>query len=491
MNTPVYTALLRDRMKRTEVDTSSPLKELQSTSKASEYRSVVAVVSKLRKMEQFYQYAECDYRGRIYYQQPYFNFQGSDVARGLFLFDKPRRVTAKGLKWLARHTATCFNQSYSRSDQFAAAYRSHLDAEGLDDISVDKMTLDDRERWTYENMDMILSTFGIDERAEKSVSFLACCVEWRKWKQNPDVFYSALPIPIDGSNNGWQHLAAISADADAGKLVGLVPTEIQEDFYVKTAKALKQLLPDWFAERDMPMKDIRKGISKRGSMTRAYSAGATKIADNMYLDCRTEGFDERYDIELKDCNVLARNLVKAIDMVCPGPLQTMHYLQQLAAYDIQQNGEPTLYWETPSGFPVIYQAPRVDKKYYRIRLNLNNESTRINHVGQFPTEYPDIKKFMSGISPNFIHSLDATHMCLVLSQWGGAFGGVHDSFSTHADDVDELLSLTKAVFIDMYDSGSNFQDIKRILQLEDAPVTEPNLGSLKITEVKDSDYFFS
>ena len=228
-----------------------------------------------------------------------------------------------------------------------------------------------------------------------------------------------------------------------------------------------------------------------GLWTRAYSAGATKIADNMYMDCRTEGFDERYGIELKDCNVLARNLIKAIDMVCPGPLQTMNYLQQLAAYDIQQNGEPTLYWETPSGFPVIYQAPRMDKKRYRIRLNLDNESKLINHVGQFPTEYPDIRKFMSGISPNFIHSLDATHMCLVLSQWGGAFGGVHDSFSTHADDVDELLSLTKAVFIDMYDSGSNFQDIKRILQLEDAPITEPNLGSLNITEVKDSDYFFS
>ena len=491
VNTLVYAALLRERVKRTAVDDSTELKKLQSTSKASEYRSIVAVASKLRKMDQFYQYVECDYRGRVYYQQPYFNFQGSDVARGLFLFDKPRRVTAKGLKWLARHTATCFNQTFIRSDKFAAPYRSHLDAEGLDDISVDKMTLDDRERWTYENMDMILSTFGLDERAEKSVSFLACCIEWRKWKQNPDVFFSALPIPIDGSNNGWQHLAAISADQEAGKLVGLVPTGIQEDFYVKTAKALINLLPDWFGERDMPMKHIRKGISKRGSMTRAYSAGATKIADNMYLDCRTEGFDERYNIELKDCNVLARNLVKAIDMVCPGPLQTMHYLQQLAAYDIQQTGEPTLYWETPSGFPVIYQAPRMDSKFHRVRMQMNNTSKQIKHRGNFPTEYPDIRKFMSGISPNFIHSLDATHMCLVLSQWGGAFGGVHDSFSTHADDVDDLLSLTKAVFMDMYDSGSNFQDIKRILQLEDAPVTEPNLGSLNITEVKDSDYFFS
>ena len=492
INTPVYAALLRDRMKRTEVDESSELKRLQSISKASEYRSIVSVVSRLRKWDQFHQYVECDYRGRVYFRQPFFNFQGSDTARGLFLFDKPRRVTAKGLKWLARHTATCFNETYHKSHPFAANYRDHLDAEGLDDISVDKMTLEDRERWTYENMDLILSTWGLDDRAEKSVSFLACCYEWRKYEENKEHFFSRLPIPIDGSNNGWQHLAAISADAEAGRLVGLVPTDIPEDFYVQTAKALKELVPDWFEKRDIPMKHIRKGISKRGSMTRAYSAGAGKIAENMYMDCRTEGFDERYDITLKDCNILAKNLVQAIDVVCPGPLQTMKYLQQLAVEDIKQNGEPTMYWETPSGFPVVYHAPRMDKKRYRLRMRgKSGTDNRINHIGLFPTEYPDIKKFMSGISPNFIHSLDATHMCLVLSQWDGAFGGVHDSFSTHADDVDELLALTKAVFVDMYDSGSNFKDIKRILKLEDSETTEPNLGSLTITEVKDSDYFFA
>ena len=33
----------------------------------------------------------------------------------------------------------------------------------------------------------------------------------------------------------------------------------------------------------MPMKHIRKGISKRGSMTRAYSAGDSKIGENMWF----------------------------------------------------------------------------------------------------------------------------------------------------------------------------------------------------------------
>ena len=74
---------------------------------------------------------------------------------------------------------------------------------------------------------------------------------------------------------------------------GTAPTPylmIQKDFYVQCAKDLIKRVPDWFEERQMPMKHIRKGIAKRGSMTRAYSAGAQKIAENMYLDCHVEGY---------------------------------------------------------------------------------------------------------------------------------------------------------------------------------------------------------
>ena len=76
-----------------------------------------------------------------------------------------------------------------------------------------------------------------------------------------------LPIPIDGSNNGWQHLGAMSKDPHTGKLVGLIPVEIQHDFYVQTAKELYKQTEDEELKAildAMPMKSIRKGISKRG-----------------------------------------------------------------------------------------------------------------------------------------------------------------------------------------------------------------------------------
>ena len=67
--------------------------------------------------------------------------------------------------------------------------------------------------------------------AEKSVSFLACCFEWfdyqRAVKDNR-INVSHLPVPLDGSNNGWQLLGAISKDSQTGRLVVIIPVEIQQ-----------------------------------------------------------------------------------------------------------------------------------------------------------------------------------------------------------------------------------------------------------------------
>ena len=131
---------------------------------------------------------------------------------------------------------------------------------------------------------------------------------------------------------------------------------IQYDFYVQTAKELYNLTEDEHLKSilsKMPMEHIRKGISKRGSMTRAYSAGAQKIGENMWFDCKTEDYDELYGLTQADCMALAKILIKAINNVCPGPLKTMGYLQALAGVAISQDTD-RLKWTTPSDFKVDY-----------------------------------------------------------------------------------------------------------------------------------------
>ena len=100
---------------------------------------------------------------------------------------------------------------------------------------------------------------------------------------------------------------------------------------------------------------------------------------------------------------------------------------------------------------------------------------------------------MSGISPNFVHSMDAAHMANVICEWEGNFGAVHDSYSVHACDVDKLLQLIKDKFIKMY-SYQNFFDVieKMIITNPDNfNYQQPRIGELNIKEVQNSDYFFA
>ena len=527
-----------------------PYLELQEQRRASKLVDFEVVMEKADKLgdEVFYQEIEADYRGRLYHREAFFNFQGSDFARSIFLFAEGKEVTQQGMWWMAVHTANSYNQSYDIDEipeWCEGDYKSSLESQGLDSISVDKFILEDRVRWTNENMEVIV--YAGRERvflheAEKPINFLACCIEWHNINEHGEGYVSHLPISIDGSSNGWQHLGAISKDTRTGELVGLVTTEIPRDFYVKTAQEL--LMIDDPILNEMPMKHVRKGISKRGSMTRAYSAGADKIGKNMWFDCRSAGFDEKYGITEEDCKAWSKHLVKAIEAVCPGPLETMRYMQDLIIYHlgtfkkykdgkpaveehdeirkemktlwdkkranwteeeseryselqdslkdftsvlVEGNGVKTAGWTTESGFPVNYEAYKSDK--FKCRGTLNGQ--QIKHSLLVYTDYPDIHKFMCGISPNYIHAQDATHMALTIDEWGGTFGAVHDSFSTHADDVEDLLALTKNVFVRMYDVDNYFDKIRMDITGGTDNFNQPAQGSLEIREVYTSDYFFA
>ena len=524
-------------------------KEQRRRSKLIERSFITGKAEVLKDWDGFYQTFEVDYRGRMYNTEPFLNFQSSDEAKGLLQFKQYKELTEDGEFWLAVHTAASYNESFNKDEipvWCEVDYKTYLEEEGLDDISVDKMTLNDRAQWTYQNADRIITWAEEDSvqfGAEKPYIFLACCYEWQEIEAYGP--YTSIPVSIDGSNNGWQHLGAISKDPETGKLVGLIPAKIQKDFYVQTAKKLIEITTDEHLLsilKSMPMKHIRKGISKRGSMTRAYSAGANKIGENMYFDCKTEDYHEKYGITQKDCNKFASLLVKAIKEVCPGPLETMKYLQDLAGYQLGKHsligpgdvkkykslrgkriellsipvaeiteeeldelntisstlneysyeltygeGLDKIEWDTPSGFKARYE--KFTMVEFKQRATLNGK--QIKHVLRTPTDRPDVHGFMCGISPNYIHSMDAAHMALVIAGWEGDFGAVHDSFSSHASEVSELLVKTKEEFIKIYDHPNYFDVIREKLTNNNDDVEQPALGGLDIGDINDSTYFFA
>lgn len=72
--------------------------------------------------------------------------------------------------------------------------------------------------------------------------------------------------------------------------------------------------------------------------------------------------------------------------------------------------------------------------------------------------------------PNYIHSLDASHMMMTATECnirGITFASVHDSFWTHASDVDEMGAVLREQFVKLHKEdllGSIYREVSRIFR---------------------------
>ena len=238
------------------------------------------------------------------------------------------------------------------------------------------------------------------------------------------------------------------------------------------------------------MKYIRKGITKRGTMTRAYDAGVKCIANIIYTDCYTEGMTVKYGINKNIAFELAKNLVATYNNLCSGPVAVKNYLQGLVKHQLQTDN--TISWTTPTGFPVISEKWLFRKSKVMIYI----QDKRTGLIIRENTGIAAKAEIMSGISPNWVHSMDASHMAMVINNMNEeqivSFGAIHDSFSVHAEDIDKLLEVTKGAFIEMYDNDV-FKSMKKQITNNDPTlaIEPPALGKLDLYKIWESDYFFS
>ncbi|KAJ3180861.1 DNA-directed RNA polymerase [Gaertneriomyces sp. JEL0708] len=107
----------------------------------------------------------------------------------------------------------------------------------------------------------------------------------------------------------------------------------------------------------------------------------------------------------------------------------------------------TVVWTSPLGLPVV-QPYRLDRDR-QIQTFLQTVSLRDHSV---PTPV-NAQKQSSAFPPNYIHSLDACHMmlsALSCQAVGITFASVHDSYWTHACDVDRMSEILRDCFIKLH-----------------------------------------
>jgi DNA-directed RNA polymerase len=89
-------------------------------------------------------------------------------------------------------------------------------------------------------------------------------------------------------------------------------------------------------------------------------------------------------------------------------------------------------WLTPLGLPVM--QPYRTEATYEIPTVLQKVSLVVSH-DSLPVSP---RKQKTAFPPNFVHSLDSTHMILTslkMKEMGLTFAAVHDSYWTHPSDV--------------------------------------------------------
>lgn len=81
---------------------------------------------------------------------------------------------------------------------------------------------------------------------------------------------------------------------------------------------------------------------------------------------------------------------------------------------------------------------------------------------------------------------------LEMDRRGLVFSAVHDSFWTHAADVDEMNVVLRDCFVDLYERPL-LEELKASLELRYPDATFPDLprrGNLDLDEVRNAPYFF-
>lgn len=446
-------------------------------------RTVLAAQS-VRDEEVIY-FPKClDFRGRVYDMPLFLKPQGDDLSKGLLHFATGKEIGESGIYWLAVHGANVWGE--------------------------DKCSFDDRYAWVEANETRILkcaedplaNRFWMD--ADKPFQFLAFCFEWSGVWREGAAFKSRLPVALDGSCNGIQHLSAILRDSVGGAAVNLLPSGRPNDIYSEVMEKVKEEL-EVRKQAGGPtaqkwLQIIERKTVKRPVMTLPYGATRQGFCDQIYEDALkplSKKGECPFDNPRQAAKYLGEITWEATGEVVIAARAAMDWLQAVAQV-AAKSGNP-IEWTTPSGFVVRQDYRSIRKR----RLEVISKGQRITlQIADGVADNIDTRKMMSSIAPNFVHAMDAAHMLRTVEQLIDTVGPtlhlsmVHDSYATHACDVDNLASAIRESFVQVYQEKNwleAFRDeVTAQLTPEEAEKIPPipPFGDLEITEVLNSLYFF-
>jgi len=127
----------------------------------------------------------------------YLNYQGSELAKSLLLFSKGEKVyktDIESINFLKIFGANCFGNK------------------------LDKASFLDRIKWVEDNIENIKKFDNgiLISKSENKLLFISFCFEFNNYlnslRENLPYFITHLPVQLDASCNGFQHLTFLIGD---------------------------------------------------------------------------------------------------------------------------------------------------------------------------------------------------------------------------------------------------------------------------------------
>ena len=423
-----------------------------------------------------------DWRGRVYNIPSFLNVQNADPSRGLLQFFRSERVkTETQAEWLAIHGANTYGN--------------------------DKVTLEERIQWAHDYSDeACLIASGPKENlswttADKPWQHLAWCLEWASYKQKGFVD-SKLPCAQDATNNGLQLLACLTHCEETAHATNASPTDYPQDIYSVIAARVNSKLKEDASTGNVVAKswlrfEVDRKATKRPTMV--YPYGGTFYSCRAYID---EWYQDRIRKDhvtnpfseserYKVTGYLAKLVWHSIQEVFDKPTKCMKYLQGVAS--AMTRAGKVVEWVTPTGFPVLQHYAKQTSK--SVSTKIGGEATWVNFRDS--TDELSVARAKQGISPNFVHSIDASILTKTvlgansLGIWD--FSCIHDSFGTHSTRSHDLALAIRKAASEIF-SVDLLQEFDQNLRCSNPELEFPELpeyGTFDPQGVKHSRYLFS
>lgn len=440
--------------------------------------SKVSIAGQMRDQERMWFPHFLDFRLRMYPIPADLTPQSDDVSKGLLEFAEGKPLGEDGLYWLGVRLASNYGH--------------------------DKLSFVDRYAWSVEHSEQIFETADnpLDgslwwTKADEPWQFLAACREWTAAMGGEDVksFVSHLPIPMDGTCNGLQHLSAMGRDPKGARATNVAANKERQDIYSDVANLVMEKVSqdavagvpeahEWVGRVD------RKTV-KRAVMTTPYGVTARGISDQLIADGHTKGMEKPG----AQAGYLRVKISEALEETATSSKSIMAWIQDLAK-ELSKNGREFVF-RTPNGSTIRQAYYMATQK--RVRTLLGDFRIYSEEADQLLND----RKQALASAPNVIHAFDAAHLAGVVNRMveemdAPSFAMVHDSFGCHASDVTQMNEIIRDGFAAIYEKNWLEELYQTSVELNpDLAEIIPHwsdyleLGDFDVNECRLSQFFFA